>query len=711
MHPKRSGLANKPDHGQLFMANMTLFAPDGLEMIMMERFEGLTTHVDCKGDDGEMSLTFKSKQAFDYAMQTWSHINKKVEDKFILIANHDGCGPDDERQSYFITQVEPDVKSLTTFLTAKPAEWSEIAHTYDIDFGHAQQLAAPHLQPRWFGSSIVHSVVHAVSSAAKAVGKLVDSGVGAVENFFEDGAHFTEGFIRGIANIFVGNAEFSKSMDFPVGVRNENERSNIYSDSTGRLKLDCVNCFVAGSFLVTGRVSVHHFHIQDLSIAAAPRNVHAALVLEASIEDGDADDINEAKELFSAPIPGVGIVIPGIFKLGGVLSYEVGFSATFKGAASIQFGLKASIPDESILLVNVADPGKSNAAGFRPAVDPVFDVKQLEASLSVSAYSQPKLFFGIEVIGAAKADVSLAIRLPEVSASFTPKFDEEGACRHIAGASKTGVDIDSHVKISLVAGAEASFLQWGKDWSKELLGYSWPIFDTCMPVSLPGLAAAKGSLAPSIHGGLFRLPFPKVPILPPGQKFPGIARLAYFPIPDIPTALPVIKKPYGLVLPSPLKSAVESAISATSQITYGSGGLPTALPSTSNRTAKYPIGTGVHFTGTGSLIPTGTGVHLIGTGNLSPTGAAIHHNATGVHPSGASGSAHAGAVVHHDSTGFKAGSTDSSSGADGPGDAGSPNSEGAAPHNHGNGQYKYSNGTATHPSYTGTYPTATGHLN
>ena len=79
---------------------MTLYAPDGLQMIMMERFEGLTSAVDCKGDDGTMSLTFKSKDAFEHALKTWTYINEKEEDKFLLIANHDGCGPDDQRQPY-----------------------------------------------------------------------------------------------------------------------------------------------------------------------------------------------------------------------------------------------------------------------------------------------------------------------------------------------------------------------------------------------------------------------------------------------------------------------------------------------------------------------------------------------------------------------------------------------------------------------------------
>ena len=79
---------------------MTLYAPDGLQIVMMERFETLTTKVDCKGDDGEMSLTFKSKAAFKHALKTWDFINQSEEKRFLLIANHAGCGPDEERQPY-----------------------------------------------------------------------------------------------------------------------------------------------------------------------------------------------------------------------------------------------------------------------------------------------------------------------------------------------------------------------------------------------------------------------------------------------------------------------------------------------------------------------------------------------------------------------------------------------------------------------------------
>lgn len=93
---------------------MTLYAPDGLQIVMMERFEPLTSAVDCNGDDGMMSLTFKSKEAFQRALDTWSFINQAPEKEFLLIANHDGCGPQDERQAYRYVKFELDRIILTS---------------------------------------------------------------------------------------------------------------------------------------------------------------------------------------------------------------------------------------------------------------------------------------------------------------------------------------------------------------------------------------------------------------------------------------------------------------------------------------------------------------------------------------------------------------------------------------------------------------------
>ena len=85
---------------QLLLADMTLHAPEGLAIVLMEKLNGLTKNLDCNADDGLLALTFKSKDAFDQALQKWSFINQREDKNLIFIANHDGCGPDDERQPY-----------------------------------------------------------------------------------------------------------------------------------------------------------------------------------------------------------------------------------------------------------------------------------------------------------------------------------------------------------------------------------------------------------------------------------------------------------------------------------------------------------------------------------------------------------------------------------------------------------------------------------
>lgn len=69
-------------------------------MIMMERFEGLTSSVDCNGDDGIISMTFQSENAYGFALQEWAYINQEDDDHFLLIGNHVSCGADNDRQPY-----------------------------------------------------------------------------------------------------------------------------------------------------------------------------------------------------------------------------------------------------------------------------------------------------------------------------------------------------------------------------------------------------------------------------------------------------------------------------------------------------------------------------------------------------------------------------------------------------------------------------------
>ncbi|KAL9577879.1 MAG: hypothetical protein Q9212_006082 [Teloschistes hypoglaucus] len=431
--------------GQLLLANMTLYAPDGLQIVLMERFEPLTSAVDCNGDDGNMSLTFKSKDAFQHAVDTWNFINQAPEKKFLLIANHDGCGPNDERQPYLITKVEEDEATLTTHLTAEKAPWSEIAGSYDLDFGKAIPTNKP------------------------------------VQR-------------RGLFNILAGNKDTSKSVSFPLNVGTPGVTTAIVSTSV--FSLNCLDCYVTGSFQVTGHLSIKNYHLQDFTLSGAPQDFAAKLELGTTIAAPySPDSLSYNKTLFSAPIPDAGISVPGIFSLGAIVSYDIGVSTTFRGSASMNFGLTASLPNTALAIADIQNPTQSSATGFDGgSFDRSFNLTALSASVTVAAFSQPKLSFGVDITGVGHLDVALALKLPLVEATVAAAYNESGLCSTNPGASKTGAKVTTDVAV------EVDLLLDAKLGSDTTPSASFVLFkakkdlsSNCFPIPIPGLTSSNST--------------------------------------------------------------------------------------------------------------------------------------------------------------------------------------------------------------------------
>ena len=170
-------------------------------------------------------------------------------------------------------------------------------------------------------------------------------------------------------------------------------------------------------------VQVEHFSLQDLTLSAAPSNFNAKLELEATVnaEKSPVSLNPDAVELF--PIPGVGIAIKGIFSLGATVSYDVGTSATFAGTATADFGLRASLPDGAKVEADIMNPDQSSATGWGgSSLDPFFEVTKIEASLKLSAYSQPKVEFGIKLDNVGDVEVAVTMKLPEISSTLAADY-------------------------------------------------------------------------------------------------------------------------------------------------------------------------------------------------------------------------------------------------------------------------------------------------
>ena len=89
----------------------------------------------------------------------------------------------------------------------------------------------------------------------------------------------------------------------------------------------------------------------------------------------------------------------------------------------MDFGLRASLPDSAKLVANIQNPESSSVTGFGGgSLTPLFDITKESASLTLSAFSQPELEFGIELIEIGKFDVGLTVKLPEVSVTLTAAY-------------------------------------------------------------------------------------------------------------------------------------------------------------------------------------------------------------------------------------------------------------------------------------------------
>ena len=227
----------------------------------------------------------------------------------------------------------------------------------------------------------------------------------------------------------IADTDFDKTVPFNISIGTEGKRTNILTDglrTAPRLVIDCVDCFITGQFMVAGRLSVHNFVVQNLTLGASPQDFRAKMVLEAKVA-GQISSLppssNWTEQIASFPIPDAGISIPGIFELGAIISYEVSVECTINGAADFTFGLGATLPNTAIVAINLADLTQTRATGFDGATfDPVFELNSGSATLNVAAISRPKLAFGIEVVGVAKLEVALQMSLPVVNVALTAAF-------------------------------------------------------------------------------------------------------------------------------------------------------------------------------------------------------------------------------------------------------------------------------------------------
>lgn len=198
------------------------------------------------------------------------------------------------------------------------------------------------------------------------------------------------------------------------------------TDYSGNVKIDCLDCFVSGTFQLTGHVAVKSGKLTALNLVVLPQNVAATLQMRATLSTKkDIDQLSAKYPVLAVPVPGAGIAVGGIFKLGATVSYDLSITSSFKGTAEFDFGLHASLPGTARVVADAVNKADSGATGFEGySSQPNFGIHSLTASASVSAATRPKLAFGIDVVNAGHVEAAVSMKLPEVSATLTGESSE-----------------------------------------------------------------------------------------------------------------------------------------------------------------------------------------------------------------------------------------------------------------------------------------------
>ena len=447
--------------GKGLLAHLTLFAANGMRIVNMEAFEDFTTAVDCNDDDGKMSLTFKP-EAYATALKVWSTINSNDSDKFLLIANHPGCGPDnDDRQPYIVTHVSEDKKHFTTLLDAQPAPWADVAHTYELYIGTSNPTTTPRTSKR-----------------------------GAQQADFK----------------LPGDGDYSEPWTVPIKIGTPGTAVNIYQDDV--FGLNCNSCYLQGNLSLSAQISVENFVPKELSFSGSPQSLVGGLDMEATVTASTTSiPRSTEKPILSGGIPDAGLTIGSLVKLGASYGYSIGFDASLQGSADILFGLDFAVPDNASLVVAPLGSTSSSASGWEPLILPHFQVKNIQADLSVGLYAKPSLLFGIDIGKAAHLDVGLDLSIPQVNATLSAKYNPQGVCPNDDTHSKTGVDFDLTADITVDATAQADILGHnlpGFPWNQNLLQKDFQLSEVCVPVDIPGLGGNTTTAATAHHSPVVR---------------------------------------------------------------------------------------------------------------------------------------------------------------------------------------------------------------
>lgn len=405
----------------------------------MERHKDVLNTAKC--DKDTVVLTFDYAH-FDQVKQAWSWVNDDTANHIILVTDNADCNiPDGDptlRQPWEVSSISFDKPTGHVTLEATPKTWQEA-------FGTSWRLQGGN-------KPIVNNPTRSGSAHDK---RITISGSPSV-NLAHD--------IGGIG-VDIDGTDLKLSCD-PCS-------------TTGSLdfKFDIVPYVVpphlSGTFSVTGN------------------GIGAAIGAKLSATKG-TDGKNFNKEILDVPIPDAGISIGKLVNLGFNLKLELGGNVgKVEAAVEATAGIKVTVPDNSLYVLDFDDSSKNQNSGWSPSVEPILEIS---ADVAVSASVGPMLTLEVdaEVAGVGGA-IGMALAGPTFQAEAKASADSEGVCD--STNTLAGVEFDMNIQADIHAFESANLIVAHPAATQTFFATSWPVFSTCIGVA--GVSTSPPTVTPT----------------------------------------------------------------------------------------------------------------------------------------------------------------------------------------------------------------------
>jgi hypothetical protein len=323
-----------------------------------------------------------------------------------MIANYPGCGAEQSRQPWVVSNVDYDPKHLIVHLNATKKEWTDVAHTYNLDFGQYSPPASSKTR-RWGMDKQINLDLTSTFPAA-----------------------------------------FTTSVDIT---------SNL------NVGVTCNKCGTKGTLTLAGHVEMSWWDLKAFTVTANPTGVQMDLNLAISVAATDPALKFEPPPWNFFTIPLGGFSIPGLVDLGPELTLGAGFGITgVQGKATISTSITGTIPDSSTAEINLVGNKGGSASGWVPewSAGPL-DISETVSS-SIDVFGLAKIGIALTVVGTG-VEVAFNLKIPDIALTASFTHDNKGVCadkQHTDGVSlalTVGADLSLKGSTDLF-GSQSTFL-------------------------------------------------------------------------------------------------------------------------------------------------------------------------------------------------------------------------------------------------------------